>query len=81
MHLATDIILIWSAITGDSVRADIEDVNGPKSIKTKKDILEYLKSSFATGHKVISTLTIQNEWTWLTLDGESCQNLTLPFMP
>src|SRR5580693_1171661 len=35
MHLATDNILIWSAITGDSVRADIQDVNGPKSINTK----------------------------------------------
>ena len=29
-HLATDNILIWSAINGDSIRADIEDVNGPK---------------------------------------------------
>src|ERR1700733_11313998 len=47
LHLATDNIFIWSAITGDSVRADIEDVNGPKNIKTKKDIIEYLKSSFA----------------------------------
>src|SRR4051812_3884074 len=32
MHLATDNILIWSAITGDAVRADITDVNGPKTI-------------------------------------------------
>lgn len=60
MHLATDNILIWSAITGDPVRADIEDVNGPKSIKIKKDIIEYLKSSFATGRKAISILTNQN---------------------
>src|SRR5215469_14009889 len=29
MHLATDNILIWSAITGDPVRTDITDVNGP----------------------------------------------------
>src|SRR5204862_5084858 len=60
MHLATDNILIWSSITGDSVRADIEDVNGPKNIKTKKDIIEYLKSSFKIGRKAISTLTNQN---------------------
>jgi uncharacterized damage-inducible protein DinB len=60
MHLATDNILIWSAITGDSIRPDIEDVNGPKSIKTKKEIIEYLKSSFAIGRKAISTLTNQN---------------------
>ena len=44
MHLATDNILIWSVITGDSVRADIEDVNGPKNIKAKNDIIEYLKN-------------------------------------
>ncbi len=60
MHLATDNIFMWSAITGDSVRADIEDVNGPKTIKTKKEVIEYLKSSFAIGHKAISTLTNQN---------------------
>src|SRR3954464_15214242 len=39
MHLATDNILIWSAITGDSVRADIRDVNGPANIKTKTDVI------------------------------------------
>lgn len=60
LHLATDNIFMWSAITGDSVRADIEDVNGPKTLKTKKEIIEYLKSSFAIGHKAISTLTSQN---------------------
>ena len=57
MHLATDNILIWSAITGDSVRPDIEDVNGPKNIKTKKEVIEFLKSSFAVGRKAISTVT------------------------
>ena len=60
LHLATDNIFMWSAITGDSVRADIEDVNGPKTLKTKKDIIDYLKSSFAIGRKAISTLTNQN---------------------
>jgi hypothetical protein len=44
LHLATDNILIWSALTGDPVRADIEDVNGPKSIRSKSDIIEYLKA-------------------------------------
>lgn len=72
MHLATDNIFMWSAITGDSVRADIEDVNGPKTLKTKKEIIEYLKSSFAIGRKAISTLTNQNamdeiEYMWRKL--------------
>ena len=37
LHLATDNIFMWSAITGDSVRADIEDVNGPKPLLQKRD--------------------------------------------
>ena len=60
MHLATDNILIWSAITGDSVRADITDVNGPKTIQTKAAVIEYLKSSFAVGRKAIAMLTEKN---------------------
>ena len=60
MHLATDNIFIWSAITGDSVRADIEDVNGPRNIKTKKEVIAYLKNSFTIGRRAIATLTNQN---------------------
>ncbi len=79
MHLATDNILIWSAITGDSVRADIEDVNGPKSIKSKKDIIEYLKSSFAIGRKSISTLTNQNAMNMIDFRGRKLPKLDLAF--
>lgn len=60
MHLATDNMFMWSAITGDSIRTDIEDVNGPKNIKTKKEVIEYLKSSFAIGRKAIAMITDQN---------------------
>ena len=60
MHLATDNIFIWSAITGDSIRADIEDVNGPRNIKTKKAVIAYLKNSFTIGRRAIATLTNQN---------------------
>src|SRR5436853_723054 len=77
MHLATDNILIWSAINGDPVRPDIENVNGPKSIKTKKDIIEYLKSSFAIGRKEISTLTTQNEMDMIDFRGRKLPKLDL----
>jgi uncharacterized damage-inducible protein DinB len=79
MHLATDNILIWSAITGDSIRADIEDVNGPQSIKTKKDIIEYLKSSFAIGRKAISTLTNQNAMDMIDFRWRKLPRLDLAF--
>jgi len=79
MHLATDNIFIWSAITGDSVRADIEDVNGPKSIKAKKDIIEYLKTSFAIGRKAISTLTTQNAMDMIDFRWRKLPRLDLAF--
>ena len=79
MHLATDNILIWSAITGDSVRADIEDVNGPKSIKTKRDIIEYVNNSFKIGRKAISTLTNQNAMDMIDFRWRKLPKLDLAF--
>jgi len=37
-HLATDNFHIWSPLTGDALRADITNVNGPATIK-KNQIL------------------------------------------
>jgi uncharacterized damage-inducible protein DinB len=79
MHLATDNILIWSAITGDSVRADISDVNGPKSITTKNAIIEYLKDSFAIGRKAIATLTTQNAMDMIDFRWRKLPRLDLAF--
>src|SRR4051812_21393245 len=79
MHLATDNILIWSAITGDSVRADIENVNGPKNIKTKKDVIEYLKNSFAVGRSAISTLTSENAMDMIDFRWRKLPRLDLVF--
>ena len=79
MHLATDNIFIWSAITGDSVRADIEGVNGPTSIKNKKETIEYLKSSFAIGRKAISTLTNQNAMDMIQFRWRKLSRLDLAF--
>ena len=78
-HLATDNILIWSAITGDAVRSDIEDVNGPKSIKSKNDVIQYLKSSFAVGRKAISNLTTQNAMDLIAFRGRMLSKLDLAF--
>jgi len=79
MHVATDNILIWSAITGDSVRADITDVNGPKSIRTKADVLAYLKSSFAVGRKAMATFTENNALDLIEFRGRKLPRLDLIF--
>ena len=78
-HLATDNFAIWSPVTGDPLRADIKDVNGPTSIKTKADILKYLKESFAQGHKAIETLTAGNAMEMLSFRGSKLARLDLVF--
>ncbi len=79
MHLATDNILIWSAITGDPVRADITDVNGPKSITAKTDIIKYLKSSFEEGRKAMSMVTEKTAMDLIEFRGQKLPKLDLVF--
>jgi hypothetical protein len=59
-HIASSNYFIWSGITGDTVPAAIKDGNGPVEIKSKADILKFLKDSFALGHKAAATLTPEN---------------------
>ena len=59
-HVASSNYFIWSPITGDAVPAAIKDGNGPADIKTKAEILKFLRDSFALGHKAAATLTPEN---------------------
>lgn len=79
MHLATDNILIWSAITGDPVRRDITDVNGPITIKTKADIIQYLKESFEIGRKAMASLTEKNAMDMIDFRYRKLSRLDLMF--
>ncbi|HEY2117274.1 MAG TPA: DinB family protein [Candidatus Angelobacter sp.] len=59
-HVAATNYLLWGAITGDkSPIASTED-NGPPSLKTKAEIVKYLKDSFALGHKAAQSITAEN---------------------
>lgn len=46
-----------------SVDNPIEAENGPDSIRTKAQILRFLRNSFALGHKAIGTINDQNAFT------------------
>jgi hypothetical protein len=59
-HIAASNYFIWSPITGDAVPDAIKDGNGPVEMKSKADILKFLKDSFALGHKAAATLTPEN---------------------
>jgi hypothetical protein len=59
-HVASSNYFIWSPITGDAIPAAIKDGNGPVEMKTKAEIIKFLKDSFALGHKAAATLTAEN---------------------
>lgn len=59
-HVASSNYFIWSPITGDKVPESIKDGNGPENLKTKAEIMKFLKDSFALGHKASATLTAEN---------------------
>ncbi len=59
-HVAASNYFIWSPLTADKVPENIKDGNGPENLKSKADIIKFLKDSFALGHKAAATLTIDN---------------------
>jgi hypothetical protein len=55
-HVAASNWFIWSPITGEKLPEGLaDDGNGPANIKTKAEIIKFLKDSFALGHRAAST--------------------------
>ena len=59
-HIASSNWFIWSALTGEKVPDGLNDGNGPASMKSKAEIIQFLKDSFALGHRAAATLTTEN---------------------
>ena len=59
-HIATSNYFLWSPITGDKLPEGLTDGNGPANLKTKAEIIKFLRDSFALGHKAAATLTTEN---------------------
>jgi DinB family protein len=59
-HVATTNFMLWAAVTGEKPAYDISNENGPDSIKTKADIVKFLKESFVAGHDAAKLLTAEN---------------------
>ena len=58
-HVAAANYRLFSAMLGEAPPADGSE-NGPASVKTKADILKYLRDSFALGHKAMASVTAEN---------------------
>jgi hypothetical protein len=59
-HVAASNYFMWSHLTGDKLPDGLKDGNGPENLKTKTDIIKFLKDSFALGHKAAASLTTEN---------------------
>lgn len=59
-HIGASNYFLWSPLTGDKLPPDLKDGNGPANLKTKAEIIQFLKDSFALGHRAAATLTAQN---------------------
>ena len=59
-HVAASNFAIWSPLTADKFPENYMGGNGPEIVKTKAEIIQFLKDSFALGHKAAATLTTEN---------------------
>ncbi len=69
-HVATTNYKFWSAAVGEKPAVDVSNENGPDSIKTKAEIVKFLKDSFELGHRAAKMLTAENSVELVSL-GES----------
>ena len=69
-HLATYIYMLSSNILDQKPPVDIgKDDSGPDSVKSKEQIVEYMKGAFAFGHKALQSVTEQNEMDGIPKNG------------
>lgn len=56
-HVASANYMLFATIAGEKPPADLgQGESGPESVRTKAEILKYLKDSFAYGHKVLKAM-------------------------
>jgi DinB family protein len=57
--------LFFGPLMGENIDAKSieQNANGPAELKTKAEIVQYLKDSFALGHRALATITSENSVT------------------
>ena len=59
-HTAAANYFFWSRVTGEKMPENIKGGNGPEELKSKAEIVQFLKDSFAVGHRAAKTVTPEN---------------------
>jgi hypothetical protein len=58
-HIAFEINTVAAALLGEAIPPQDHD-NGPDELKSKEEIVKYLKDAFAHAHRAVGTLTNSN---------------------
>ena len=74
-HTATANYRFWTTLTGEKMPENIKSSNGPDELKTKAEIIQFLKDSFAVGHRAAKTLTPENATEQLSFFGRTAPRL------
>ena len=59
-HVASANFMFSAGIAGEKAPAELGGENGPEALKTKADIIKYLKDSFTYAHKAFAGITDAN---------------------
>jgi uncharacterized damage-inducible protein DinB len=59
-HVASANYMFAAGIAGEKASAELGGENGPEALKTKAEIVQYLKESFAYAHKAFGGITEAN---------------------
>jgi hypothetical protein len=59
-HVAAVNYMVGAAILGEKPPVDLGSENGPDAVKSKADILKFLKDSFTYAHKAVATISENN---------------------
>ena len=59
-HTASANYFFWGAVSGEKPPENIKSSEGPEELKTKAEIIQFLKDSFAAGHRAAKMLTPEN---------------------
>jgi len=76
-HVAADNFAIWAPVGGEAERAGINAPNGPAEMKSREEILKFLRDSFAYSHKAVAELTSENQLGLVKFRGREVTRMSL----
>lgn len=76
-HVAADNFAIWAPLTGKPEPAGLNAPNGPVEMKSRAEILKFLKDSFVYSHRAVSGITADNALELVDFRGRKVTRISL----